>query len=240
MSDICKWLHDHLESLPRLQFPFELEELPENGIYFLYEKGEVRGHGAGRPRIVRIGTARAGNFRSRIDDHYLLNERRMKFDATRPAPKDRSIFRKNIGRALLKRDRDAYLKVWEKDFTPRVNRERYGHLRDIRKERRIESEVTRLIRENFSLRFIILEDQATRMGSRGLESRLIGTIAGCRLCKPSANWLGRYSPKREIRESGLWLVQHLRSPTVNEADRQNILGAISETMEWIRTGPGRQ
>ena len=34
-----------------------------------------------------------------------------------PAPKDRSIFRKNIGRDLLNREKDPYLECWEADFT---------------------------------------------------------------------------------------------------------------------------
>ena len=101
MSVLCEWLHAKLEKLPRIRFPFELEELPENGIYFFYEDEEIWGHGGTKPRIVKIGTSRDGNFRSRIEEHYLLDKTKMKFDVTKPPPHDRSIFRSHIGRALL-------------------------------------------------------------------------------------------------------------------------------------------
>lgn len=113
MSELCKWLHEQLERLPIIRFPFELEKLPENGIYFFYEDGEVWGHGGNNTRIVRIGTHRGKNFRSRINEHFLLDESKMNFDKSKPKPSDRSIFRKNIGRALLNKHSDDYLEVWE-------------------------------------------------------------------------------------------------------------------------------
>jgi hypothetical protein len=85
------------------------------------------------PRIVRIGTHKDGNFRSRICEHFLLDDSKMTFDATKLAPHERSIFRKHIGRALLFRTADPYLKVWELDYTPKVNRDLRGHLRKIEK-----------------------------------------------------------------------------------------------------------
>jgi len=232
--DKCEWLHRQLEELPIFKYPFSLEDLPHNGIYFFYEEGENWEHGGEHPRIVRIGTHRNNNFRSRINDHFLFNERKMNFNKMKPAPKDRSIFRKNIGRALLNKEKDDYLNVWNIDFTHRINREEYGHLRNISKEKQIESEVTRILRENFSFRFIIVDNQFERMGSSGLESSLIGTIAECELCRPSDDWLGNYSSKREIKESGLWLVQHLNKDAINENERVVISKAIINTKEWIR------
>ncbi|GAG98657.1 unnamed protein product, partial [marine sediment metagenome] len=61
---------------------FNEQEIPKNGIYILFEKGECA-HST--DRIVRIGTHTGKNkLRSRLKEH--LNEN-----------KDRSIFRKNIG-----------------------------------------------------------------------------------------------------------------------------------------------
>jgi predicted peroxiredoxin len=124
-SETCKWLHEQLESLPVFRYPFDLEMLPKNGVYFFYEEGENSKHGKGinRPRIVRIGTHKENNFRSRISEHFLLNESKMKFTQSNPKPSDRSIFRKNIGMALLNKHNDLdYLKVWEIDFTSGINR----------------------------------------------------------------------------------------------------------------------
>ena len=58
------------------------------------------------------------------------------------------------------------------------------------------------------------------MGKGCLESHLIGTIARCKLCGPSENWLGKHSPKKKIRTSGLWLVQHLREDEINGNDKK--------------------
>ena len=80
MSELCKWLHEQLEQLPLISFPFRLELLPKNGIYFFYEAGEVWGHGGNKLRIVRVGTHKNGNFRNRIKEHYLLDETWMNFD----------------------------------------------------------------------------------------------------------------------------------------------------------------
>ena len=126
MSDECSWLHEKLELLPLFKFPFNLDELPNNGIYFFYERNEDAIHIKQSnldnikkisPRIVRIGTHRECNFRSRISEHFLLNDSRMNFSAIRAKPSDRSIFRKNIGRSILNKQNDDYLKIWDIDFT---------------------------------------------------------------------------------------------------------------------------
>lgn len=226
MSEKCRWLHEQLEQLPPIRYPFEVKRLPKNGIYFFYEKDEKWGHHGDRQRIVRIGTHRDGNFRNRISEHFLLDKRKMSFDLHDPKPSDRSIFRKNIGRALLNRRKDPYVKIWEIDFMTRKNRERFAQLRNIKKERDVESRITTILRDKFSFRFIELKKQAERMGKRGLESSLIGTVSHCPLCKPSESWLGYSSPKKQIRESGLWQVQHLKADPINEADKKTIIDAI--------------
>jgi len=226
MSKVCKWLHEQIEQQSLFKFPFSKEKLPRNGVYFIYEQGEIWGHGGTKPRIVRIGTHRDGNFRNRIAEHYLLHESKMNFSKKKAKPSDRSIFRKNIGRALLNRRRDNYLQMWEIDFIYGKNRRLFGHLRDINKEKEIEIEITRMLRKNFSFRFIEMVCQKERMGKGGLESSLIGTISRCKVCRPSKNWLGNHSPKTKIRTSGLWLVQHLRTTEINRTDKKTISDAI--------------
>ncbi len=211
MSDKCKQLHEQLEILRLIKYPFELKDLPKNGIYFFYEIGENWGHGGNKERVVRIGSHRQGNFRSRISEHFLLNEKKMDFNKDKPKPSDRSIFRKNIGRALLWRDGDEYCSIWEIDFTTKANKDAYGHLRDIDKEKVIETEITRIIRENFSFRYVAVDDEAARIGKDGLEKEYIRVVSGCSECRPSENWLGQFSPVDKIRDSGLWLVQYVKS-----------------------------
>lgn len=230
MSETCRWLHKQLELLPIFKYPFNSRLLPNNGIYFFYQEGENSDHGNGitRPRIVRIGTHKDNNFRSRISEHFLLNEARMGFTQTNPKPSDRSIFRKNIGRALLNKQRDFdYPKVWDVDFTSRINRTRYSQPRNIDKEKDIESQITDLLRKEFYFRWIPLVGQRKRMGKEGMESRLIGTVANCKLCFSSDNWLGRYSPTPKINSGKLWLSQHLGSIGMTDSDRTYLLETIT-------------
>lgn len=235
MSEKCKWLHEVLEELPLIKYPFNLESLPTTGIYFFYEKGEIWGHGGSNLRIVRVGTHRGNNFRSRIAEHFLINNGRMNFNKDKPKPSDRSIFRKNIGRALLNKNNDPYLEIWEKDFSTRDNRNRWGNLRDIEKEKSIEKQITEIIRDKFYFRFVIIENENERIGSRGLESKLIGTLSRCTKCKPSANWLGNYSPRKQIKESGLWLIQHLNACEITDMDMDLINRLVRKTKDWIET-----
>ncbi|MFZ0914018.1 MAG: hypothetical protein WBQ76_01370 [Candidatus Korobacteraceae bacterium] len=224
-----------LEQLPLFSYPFDISILPTNGIYFFYEKGETGIHFGSKPRIVRVGTHRDGNFKSRIAEHFLLKERKMQFTVDQPPPHDRSIFRKHIGRALLNKAADPYLAVWELDFTTRKGRIENRHLRDIAKESEIERDVTRILRQSFSFRFIEIPDQAQRMGAEGLESALIGTLASCDQCGGSSQWLGNHSPKLQIRESGLWLVQHLKSKPLSAVQLETIRLAINRERQQLTT-----
>lgn len=102
LSNMCSWLHLRLESLPLIIFPFDKGTFPKRGIYFFYEENENADHGnALNPRIVRIGTHKKDNFSSRISEHFLVNESKMNFNQYQPKPSDRSIFRNNLGRAIL-------------------------------------------------------------------------------------------------------------------------------------------
>jgi hypothetical protein len=124
-----------------------------------------------------------------------------------------------------------YLKIWNIDFTPEHNRLTYSHLRNTDLEREIEEKMTDILRKNFTFRFIVVENETSRIGKEGLESRLIGTVAQCSLCKPSKDWLGASSSENKIRESGLWQVQHLNSHATNEQDKKIIVDVINRTLK---------
>ncbi len=175
-AEACAWLHLQLQVLPLFAFPYNPATLPRNGLYFFYEKGEVWGHGGDHPRIVRIGTNTGeGNLANRISEHFLLDSKKMDFDETRPAPKDRSIFRKNLGRALHSKNNNPYLSTWDIDFTTRANRLNFRQLRDIAKEKEMEEAITLLLRENFSFRFIKTDPLV--IDREEMEKKVIGTIA---------------------------------------------------------------
>jgi hypothetical protein len=232
-SEKCSWLHSQLESIPLVKFPFNIKSLPFNGIYSFYEQGEITYHTKNGPklRIVRIGTHKENNFQTRISEHFLLNESKMNFTIANTKPSDRSIFRKNIGRSILNKNNDYYLKIWNIDYTPKENRLKMNLLRNIEKEKQIESEISKILREKFSFRFIVLEGQQKRIGREGLESRLIGTVANCNVCKASENWLGRSSPIERIKSGKLWLSQYLIAEGITEQDKEDIVRAIASTTE---------
>ncbi|MFH1127576.1 MAG: hypothetical protein V1718_05705 [archaeon] len=235
-TDDCCWLHNALEALPIIQYPFDKNNLPTNGIYFFFENGELWGHESNKPRIVRVGSHNDGNFRNRINDHFLLDESKMNFNHMKPKPSDRSVFRKHIGRALLNKEKDTYLNIWNKDFTYKEERESYGNLRDIEKEKKIESQITKILRQEFSFRFIIINDQTERIGDKGLEKYLIGTLSHCESCKASVQWLGNFTPERQnkIKSTGLWNIHHINSEGINNKHKESISNAIKSTVEWIK------
>ena len=103
MGKTCHDIHQLFNAMQRFSFPFNDNEIPNNGIYILFEKREV-GHSG--DRVVRVGTHTGINqLRSRLKQHF-VNEK-----------KDRSIFRKNIGRAILTQDNDPFIEQWEWDLT---------------------------------------------------------------------------------------------------------------------------
>jgi hypothetical protein len=226
MSDLCQRVHEIVESTPLLRFPFDLESLPPETIYFMNEHGEAWGHGGVKPRIVQIGTQRNGNFSARLIEHFALNERMMDFDDECSIPKDRSILRKTIGRALLARVGDPYIEVWNRDFTTKAERDRSRRERDITKEKELELEITNLLREHFSLRYLTVPDEEHRMGKTSITRRLIATIAQCGCCVASPSWLGRNSPSQAIAHSGLWQVQYTSGAVISESDFDYLEGLI--------------
>ena len=76
----------------------------------------------GTDRIVRVGTYTGRKqFRFRLEQHFIKKS------------KDRSIIRKNIGRALLNRDQDSFLEQWEIDLTTHTAKQAYSALIDSKK-----------------------------------------------------------------------------------------------------------
>lgn len=53
LSNSCHELHHDLNTLPFYCHPFNVSDMPSDGIYILFEKGE---HAHGTNRIVRVGT----------------------------------------------------------------------------------------------------------------------------------------------------------------------------------------
>ncbi|MBW8038880.1 MAG: hypothetical protein FVQ85_02645 [Planctomycetes bacterium] len=203
--NICTEIHKIFNCMERFSSSFDKEKIPYNGIYVLFEKHE---YGHGLDRIVRVGTHTGEKqLSSRLQQHFLKEN------------KDRSIFRKNVGRAILNRDNNPFLQQWELDLTSRKNREKYSSQVDFSKQKQVEKQVSGYIQKCFSFVMFEVNNKKKRLE---LESKLISTVSLCADCRPSANWLGLCSPKSKIRESGLWLVNHLHKSPLNEKDLRSL------------------
>ncbi len=206
MSNKCCELHKIFNSMKRLRFPLEKTLIPSNGIYILFEEGE-KGHDT--DRIVRVGTHTGdGQLFSRLKQHFEINN------------KDRSIFRKNIGRAILTKENDQYIEKWELDLTTSENKKKFSPLIDIEYQNKIENKVSKIIQEKFSFIVFEVNEKSERLI---LESRIISEISNCDKCSPSNSWLGNYSPKLKIRKSGLWLVNELYKKGFDDDEFQLLL-----------------
>jgi hypothetical protein len=192
MNGLCHALHQLAAQLPLHSFPFVESAVPENGIYILFEEGEYSHH---QRRIVRIGTHTGDRqLRPRLRQHFVQEN------------KDRSIFRKNIGRALLHQSADPFLPDWNLDLTTTAQRVLHASRIDHQKQRSVEAAVTTYIQSRF--RFIVIP-VPTKIQRLLWESRMVSTIAACPFCKPSPDWLGHSSPVPKIRTNGLWQVNEL-------------------------------
>ena len=213
MSNLCPQLHELLADCTHHHFPFDKQAIPMNGIYVLYE-AEESGHGA--DRIVRVGTHTGeAQLPSRLRQHF-MNEN-----------KDRSIFRKNIGRALLAKEGDPFLDDWNIDLTTRKAREQYSARIDKEKLKIVEAQVTDYIQRSFSFVVLPIQNKDMRMAT---ESKLISTVSWCSTCGPSGAWLGQYSPKEKIRESGLWLVNELYKEPLSKQEFDQLSKVIDQSV----------
>lgn len=211
MNENCRKLHELTNSMKRFRFTFEneIEKIPKNGVYIVFEEGE-KGHSG--DRIVRVGT-HTGNdqLRSRLKQHFLGKN------------KNRSIFRQNIGRVFLHKENDPYLEVWSKNMTSKKARENYKGRINESKEEEIERKVTDYMQKNFSFVVIEINDKQKRLE---FESKIISTISCCEDCKPSNSWFGLSSPKEKICESGLWQVNELYKTELTEEEMEELSNFI--------------
>ena len=214
---ICEELHKIFNGLNRHRFPFDESLIPKNGIYVLFENGE-QAHGD-CDRIVRIGTHTGkDNLPQRLGEHFLKEN------------KDRSIFRKNVGRALLNQKQDAFLEQWEIDLTTNAARRQYVGQIDLNRMSWVEKKVSAVIRDFFSFCVFRVDDKQYRLE---LEERMIATVNHCGSCNPSKTWLGNHSSKSQIKKSGLWLVQGLNGREMDTEDLEILEETIRQTSSRV-------
>lgn len=206
MSDACQYLHEQLSRLPRLGQE-DLVRVPPNGVYVVFETGE-EGHNG--ERIVRVGTHTGpNNLPSRIREHLYKQN------------KDRSIFRKHVGRCLLAKASDPFLSQWEIDLTTLQTREANAHRIDMVRLREVERIVSDYMTTHFSFSVLPFDTLADRLH---IEAAFLSTIFTCSDCGPSTTWLGRFHPNSAtIRQCGLWNIRSLTGTALKLDEAKRII-----------------
>jgi len=133
--------------------------------------------------------------------------------------KNRSIFRKNIGRCLLNKDNNQYLPLWELDITSREEKERNLKLLNLEFEKQIEKQITSYIQTNLSFCVFEIDTKDKRLF---WESKIVSTLAKTIDFRPSGNWLGNSSTKEKIKVSGLWQVNELYNEGLTESEYEEL------------------
>lgn len=173
---------------------------PLQGVYFFFEAGERRGEGR-YPRVVRVGTHALRTENPSVTtlwDRLTQHRGRQLGDIGGPR-RAHSVFRRHVGTAIIRRHElgDEVLDNWY-------------HYRSQPLEEQIELAVSEYIG---AMPFLWLDvpDSKDRYdieaGAIGLLSMRTGDAD-----PPSDDWLGRYAYRKEIRDSGLWNVQHTNEP----------------------------
>jgi len=209
-KDACARLHTLLEQLPLYGADVDLDLLPNSsGIYFFYQKTgahwEPSGHGEPAKGIVRIGIS--GGARGRVSHHYhgIIPISSINLDTL--CPKDRSIMRKHIGRAILNRPghpHAQYLPIWNADLTTPATRDALRNRRNVEIEKAIEREVSDVMARDFYFRCVAGKSDE-EVGY--LETSAIGIVSSCPVCRRSAGWLGSSHPNPVISQGKLWNIK---------------------------------
>lgn len=172
---------------------------PNSGVYVFFEPGELRAKTADA-RVVRVGTHGV----SRGSKATLWNRLRAHRGTGNGGGNHRSsIFRLHIGAAIIDRDLDAMVPSWgvgqTADATLRKTEEGLEH--------RVSAHIGAM-----SVLWLAIEDEAGPSSDRAyIERNLIGMLIGKAgpVDRPSREWLGRKSPDKRIRLSGLWNLDFL-------------------------------
>jgi hypothetical protein len=170
---------------------------PSHGVYFFYETGELRPNKD--DRIVRVGT-HAITEKSQTTLWVRLRQHRGGRSAGGGNHRA-SVFRRHVGAALIHREGlgQELLGSWLDRHHPRPEM--------AEEEAAIETKVSRYIGD---MPFLWL-DVPERSDRDCIERNSIGLLS-CRiggLDIPGADWLGHNAERAQIRDSGLWNVEHV-------------------------------
>lgn len=178
-------------------------DVPKKGVYFFFDGNEETAFSNSIPRLVRIGThgVSAGStstLRTRLRTHFgtqagIGNHRA-------------SVFRLHVGRAII--EREGLQKLF-----PHWGKGQSAKKTISQSEADLERQVSEYIGK-LSVLYVPIIDESGVGSSRALIERQFIALFSENLCPletPSPSWLGRFSDKSTIRQTGLWNVRDVGS-----------------------------
>ena len=211
-------LDQFYEIISRLGAPtkfseLKLRSLPQRGVYFFFEEGELRSGNKQNKRIVRIGThaLKAGSkstLATRLGQHR---------GSQRGGNHRGSIFRLLIGQALLAQSKNADCPSWglkgQRRHAAIVLGKTSEGLRA--SEKPIEIWASERI-ARMSVTVLAINDEPGKESHRGYVERnaiaLLSDAGRVGLDLPSKSWLGYSSDRPLVKNSGLWNQNHTTDP----------------------------
>jgi hypothetical protein len=187
-------------------------EWPERGVYFFFEEGELRSDSGQGMRVVRVGThALTAGSRTTLWNR-LSQHRGTQRHGT--GNHRGSIFRLLVGAAIKAQDNTTEPVTWGVASDPGAAAKKLGTDRQAVKagevdlERRVSIHIGAM-----PFLWVAAEDVPGRDSARGFIERnaiaLLSDLGKTPLDESSPGWLGRYSDRLRVRESGLWNNNHV-------------------------------
>jgi len=206
----CEELHKIFNKMKRYTAK-TIDEIPfNNGIYIVFDENEKYGN---YDRIIRVGTSTGQDqLRSRLKQHF-LNEN-----------KDRSIFRKNIGRAMLNIINNSLLEYWNLDLTKSNDKNKYFNKEKTDQCKSIEHDITDYLAENMS--FVVFNVETKELRLR-FEKAIISTLYNSVNFVASNDWLGNFVPKirgNHVKDSRMWVSQGIKAKPLTFGELEQIRG----------------
>ncbi|TAJ93928.1 MAG: hypothetical protein EPO31_07040 [Gammaproteobacteria bacterium] len=188
---------------------------PLRGVYFFFEEGEHRTDSGYGLRVSRVGT-HALKENSNTTLWQRLSQHRGVVKSGGGNHRG-SIFRKLVGEAIINRETIREIPSWGIGFDHTTASKKLGIGREVivEQEQPIEGMVSNHIREMPFL-FIGIDDNPGPDSERGyIERNAIALLSNWqkdKLDASSSTWLGQYSGRRRVRDSGIWNNNHVDEP----------------------------
>ena len=187
-------------------------EWPKHGVYFFFESEEVRAESGKGLRVVRVGThALNENAKSTLWSRLRMHRGNAK---SRLGNHRGSVFRKIVGYTLGESNqyKISLPMSWGcgQSLTEAAQKAGCDRQEIKNNEADLERRVTDYIGQ---MPFLWLEVN-DRLDRAYIERNAIALLSGYKdnsIDPPSVNWLGKYSDKEEITQSGLWNSRHVDS-----------------------------